>query len=477
MRENMSLLADILTLLGAFFLGFIAGSLFAPLRRFVSGIWRAPGQLTRGARNVGERLRQAFRVPAEEPIDRAGFSGALAGTVFDVMTLRVRRAETSFHEGIAAFDKGDHDLARRRFTEAVFWDGKQELRPLHVLAHLRLGWLDEERDALAQAREHYKKAARLDPDNLTATVRLGMMHFRLGETGPAIFQFQRALELNPGDLDTHYCLYALYRQAGMERESVEQLRILKAGENGMVLSELFSRHGEDNFRLSRYAEAIHDYELALQVDPDNVRSYAALGDLRDLQQEPHTALETWARGLWVGYSDALAERVLQVASEHEDVWPVISLLRDCVARHPRDGRYPFLLARLLSRAGQEAESAALFKEAVRVSPQLLEAQAELGDCYARAGQDALARATYQAGLDAARAQECVYSCRVCGYSTQEGQARCFQCNRWGTLEKVTRSEAGARASAPKNLIERASAVRQSLSTAWNRITGLLPPGD
>ena len=43
MRENMSLLADILTLLGAFFLGFIAGSLFAPLRRFVNGIWRAPG--------------------------------------------------------------------------------------------------------------------------------------------------------------------------------------------------------------------------------------------------------------------------------------------------------------------------------------------------------------------------------------------------------------------------------------------------
>jgi len=208
------------------------------------------------------------------------------------------------------------------------------------------------------------------------------------------------------------------------------------------------------------------------VDPDDVRSYAALGDLRYLQQEPHTALETWARGLWVGYSDAQAERVLQVASEHEDVWPVISLLRDCVARHPRDGRYPFLLARLLRRAGQEAESATLFKEAVRVCPQLLEAQAELGDSYARAEQDALARATYRAGLDASRSQESVYSCRVCSYFTQEEQARCFQCNRWGTLEKVTRKEAEARASAPKNLIERARAVRQSLSTAWNRITGM-----
>jgi len=476
LRENMSLLADILTLLGAFFLGFIAGSLFPPLRRFLGGILHAPGQLTRGARNVGERLRQAFKVPAEEPLDRSGFSGALAGTVFDVMTVRVRRAEASFREGIAAFDKGEHDAARRRLTEAIFWDRKQELRPLHVLAHLRLGWLDEEKNALSQACEHYQKAVRLEPDNLNATVRLGMMHFRLGQTGPAIFQFQRALELDPADLDTHYCLYAIYRQAGMEREAVEQLRILKAGESGAVLSNLFSRHGEDNFRLSRYAEAIDDYELALQVDPDDIRSYVALGDLRHLQQEPHTALETWARGLWVGYSDALAERVLQVAGEHEDIWPVISLLRDCVARHPGDGRYPFLLARLLRTAGQEAESAALLKETVRVSPQLLEAQAELGDSYARAGLDAMARATYRAGLDAAHSQQCVYSCSACGYYTLEEQARCFQCNRWGTLEKITRREAEARAAAPRGLIERASALRQSLGTAWNRIAGFLPEG-
>lgn len=478
MRENLSLAADILTLLGAFFLGFIAGIVFPPLRRFVIGLWHAPGQVLKGAQNVGERLRQAFTTSVgEEAMDRSGLSGTLTGVVSDVLTWRVRHAESSFREGITAFDSGDYDLARRKFSEAIFWDTKRELQPMHVLAHLRLGWLDEERGALHEAKEHYKEAARLDADNLPATVRLGMMHFRLGETGQAIFQFQRALELDPADLDTHYYLYAIYRQARMEREALEQLRIIKAGENAHVLAELFARHGEDNFRLARYAEAINDYELALQVEPNRTQLYVALGDLHYLQQQPHTGLETWCRGLWFEYSDALAERVLAVAQEHADVWPAITLLRDCVARHSQDGRYHFLLARLLRQAGEEAESVASLEQAVRLAPQLLEAQAELGDLYARAGQDTAASAIYQAGLNAARAQESVYCCRACGYITQEAQARCFQCSRWGTLERTTRREAEDRAAFPKSLVERANAARESLTALWHRFAGQLPSGE
>ena len=475
---DVGLLGDVLTLLGAFFLGFIAGIVFMPLRRLVIGFWYTPGRLLKGTQNVGAKLRQAFRPSAaEEPLDRSGLTGSLAGTVSDILTLRVRHAEASFREGMVAFDKGDYELARRRFSAAVFWDRGPELKPLHVLAHLRLGWLDEERGAWNRAKEHYQRAVHLDADNLEATVRLGMMHFQLGETGPAIFQFQRALELDPAILDTHYYLYAIYRQAGMEREALEQLRIVKAGESSEKLVELFSRHGEEHFRMARYAEAVNDYELALQFDPNCAPLYVALGDLYDLQQQPHTALETWCRGLWIGYSEALAERVLAVAGETVDIWPAIHLVRDCVARHPRDGRCHFLLSRLLRRLGKEEESIILLEKAVRLTPQLLEAQEELGDSYSRVGQHAKAEAIYRAGLSAARAQEMAYRCQACAYVTREEQARCFQCNRWGTFEKMTRTEAEARAAIPRNLLERATSVRQSLSAVWSKIAGQLPSGD
>ncbi|MEM4723463.1 MAG: tetratricopeptide repeat protein [Candidatus Hadarchaeum sp.] len=475
--EDIGLLGDILALLGAFFLGFLAGIAFRPLRRFASTLWSAPGQLFKGAQNVGTKLRQAFRSPiAEEGQDRTSWDGVLAGLVSDVLSFNVRRAEAAFREATEAFDQGDYTLARRKFSEAILWDRGVELRPLHVQAHLRLGWLDEERRAWDKAKEPYKRATQLDMDNLQAAVRLGMVHFRLGEVGPAIFQFQRALELDPANLDTHYYLYAIYRKANMEAEALEQLRIIKVGEHAEKLAALFRRHGEDHFRLGYYPEARADYELALQFDPRSIPCYLALGDLYYLDQQSHAALDTWCRGLWVDYSDALAERVLATAGETADIWAAITLIRDCLTRHPKDGRYYFLLSKLLRRAGEEEESRTLLEQAAYCTPQLLVAQEELGNEYSRVGQADKAAMAYHDGLRIACAQETVYRCQVCGYITKEEQLRCFQCNRWGTFEKMTRGEAEARLPAPRSLLERTNVVRQSLTSTWVKLTGRLLPG-
>jgi tetratricopeptide (TPR) repeat protein len=476
--ENMGLVGDILALLGAFFLGFVAGALFAPLRRFVVSILRTPGQLFKGAQNAGAKLLQAFRTPgAEEELDSSGLSGALASAISGVLTLNVRHAETSFHEGMTAFDQGDHELARRKLSQAIFWDRGVELTPMHVLAHLRLGGLDEQQGAWDEAKKHYQRAAQLDTGNVAAAVHLGMVHFQLGETGSAIFQFQRALELDPGNLDTHYYLYTVYRRAKMEDEALEQLRIVKAGEPAAKLVELFARHGAEHFRMMAYAEATEDYELALQLDPASVPLYLALGDLYHLQGQLHTALETWCRGLWVGYSQALAERVLAVSGEAVDIWPVIQLLRDCASRHSNEGRYCFLLSRLLRGVGQEEDRVLQLQQAVRLSPQLLAAQEELGELYSRFGDVTKAALAYRGGLAAARAQEIVYRCRVCAYVTEEEQSRCFQCNRWGSLEGMRRMEAEARRSLPRNLLQRAGAVRQSLRSAWSKVRAQLSSGE
>jgi len=476
-QENANLLADILTLLGAFFLGFIVGIAYARLQRSVVRLRGTSGRLSKSARSVGERFRRAFRASSSsESIDRTVWTGQIAGAVADILTLRVRHAEASFREGLTAFDRGDYRLARRRFSWALFWDRRQELQPLHLQAHLRLGWLDEERGALSKAKQHYWQATQLDAGNLEATVRLGTIHFRLEEAGKAIYQFQRALELDPTNLDTHYRLYAIYRRAGMLREELQQLRTIKTGEDTNALLGLFARHGKDNFRLGRYSEAANDYQLALQIAPDCVPLYAALGDLYHLQHQPRAALETWCRGLWIDHSDALGERLITVANQVGDTWSTISLVRDCVARHRRDGRYHFLLARLLRQADQDDESLAELEETMRLAPHLTEAHQLLGDVYARADRITTASATYRAGLKAAAAQETVYRCTACAYVTKEEQERCFQCSRWDTLERMSKGEAEARASFPRSLLALRTVAR-SLTVLWNRVAGQLSPGD
>jgi tetratricopeptide (TPR) repeat protein len=474
--RDAGLLGDVLILIGTFALGFLAGIAFLPLRSLLIGLWRAPGRLLKGTQDAGQRMRHAFQgATSEQALDRSGFTGRLAGAVSDLLTLRLRHAEARFREGLAAYEQGDYELARSKLSEALFWDRKVELKPLHVLAHLHLGWLDEAEGHWINAQKHYERAAQLDADNLPAALRLGMVHFRLGETGQAIFQLQRALELDPANLDTHYYLYAIYRRAKMEPEALEQLRIIKAGESAQKLVDLFSRHGEDHFRIFRYAEAVDDYELALQFDPSRVPLYLALGDLYYLQQRFHTALETWCRGLWVTYSAALAERVLCVAGADVEMESAVQLVRDCVTRHPRDGRYHFLLSQLLRRAGQEEEGIDLLQQAARLSPGLLEAQEQLGDLYSRSGRDDKAGTTYRAGLAAARAQETVYRCQVCGYVTRETQLRCFQCGAWCTFGGLTQAEAYVEVS--DDLTGIAGVMRQRLGAAWNRLAGQLPSGE
>lgn len=471
--ENTGLIGDILALLGVFFLGFVAGVLFAPLQRMLAGVVRGPKTLVRGAQTVSTKLLEVLS-SAEDRIDNSQVSQTLTNAVTGVLTIGLRQAESAFREGTEAFERGDHDTARRKLSLALFWDRGVELTPMHVSAHLKLGALDEEKGRFAEAKGHYQRAAQLDPNNTHAAARLGMVHFRLKESGAAIFQFQRALELDPSNLDTHYSLYTVYHQAGMEKEAVEQLRIIKAGESAEKLVELFARHGAEHFRLEAHTEAAADYELALQLAPQSLPLYLVLGDLYYLMKQPHTAIETWCRGLWEGYSEALAERVQTAAVEASDVWAVITLIRDCTEHHPADGRYGLLCSRLLHLVGAEEERVARLEAATRVSEPPVAALLELGEIHSLAGDAARASEFYRRGLLAARNQEVVYCCHVCGNVSGEDQQRCFQCGHWRTFEAKTRADCEQRTRAPLSLLDRAGGVRHRVESTWGRIRTFLP---
>ena len=471
--ENTGLIGDILALLGVFFLGFVAGVLFAPVQRLLAGVVRGPKVLVKGAQAVSTRLLEALS-SAEDRIDNSRVSQSLTNAVTGVLTIGLRQAEAAFREGREAFDRGDYGTARRRLSLALLWDQRVELAPMHISAHLKLGMLDENKGDFAEAKKHYQRAAQLDPNNTEAAARLGIVHFRLKENGAALFQLQRALELDPSNLDTHYSLYTVYRQAGMEKEALEQLRIIKAGESADKLVELFAQHGAEHFRLEAYVEAAADYELALQLMPQSLPLYVALGDLYYLMKQPRTAVETWCRGLWEGYSEALAERVQTVANEADNVWEIITLVRDCTERHPQDGRYGLLLSRLLHLVGAEEERVARLEVAARVSAPPVAALMELGELYAQAGDAERASQCYRNGLMAARGQEEVFCCRVCGNVSSENQQRCFRCGNWQTFESRVRAGCEKKSTAPFDLLERASKVRHRLGSTWSRIKGLLP---
>lgn len=439
-----------LTLLGAFFIGLVVGLAINSARQALNSAWGAPRRLGASAQKASENLKRAFKGEAvEEEIDRGTLSGFVAGLVADTLTFGLKRADKTFQKGMEAYNKRDYTAAYQHFSAAVQWDSKGELLPMHVTAHLRMGEIKEMRGAWHDALQHYQRVTKWDPENVEATIRQGALHFRLGETGPAISRLQRALELEPGNLETYYQLYSIYRLGGMEREAVEHLRLLKAGESPEVLAELFARHGTENFRFARYDEAINDYQLSLQFSREQVVPYLLLGDLYYHQEQKHTALEIWTRGYWAAPAPALEERLLRVVDEVNDTWMVLDALNGAIERNPAEGRYYMTLSKLYARQGDTLHAEEALTQAVRYSPLLTEAQLQMAEWYRERGFLELANSHYRAAVEAVRSDELVYRCNNCGYVTATAQPRCFDCGEWDTLEAMRREEVSTRALIPK----------------------------
>ncbi len=439
-----------LTLLGAFFIGLVVGLVINSARQMINSAWGAPRRLGASAQKASENLKRAFKGEAvEEEIDRSSLSGFVAGLVADTLTFGLKRADRSFQKGLEAYNNRDYGAAYQHLSAAVQWDSKGELAPMHVTAHLRMGEIKEMRSDWRGALQHYQRVTQWDAENIEATIKQGALHFRLGETGPAISQLQRALELEPGNLETYYQLYSIYRLGGMEREAVEHLRLLKAGESPEVLAELFARHGTENFRFARYDEAINDYQLSLQFSREQVLPYLLLGDLYYYQEQKHTALEMWTRGYWAKPAPELEERLLRVLEEVNDRWLVMDALNDAIARNPAEGRYYLTLSKLYAARGETLQAEEFLTQAVRYAPLLTEAQLQMAEWYLERGFLELANSHYRAAVEAVRSGETVYRCSNCGYVTMTKQPRCFDCGEWDTLEAMRREEISTRALTPK----------------------------
>lgn len=118
--------------------------------------------------------------------------------------------EVELHEAITHYNKAiDLDP-----TLAEAYCGRGDVR-------LELGqsWIADNfgkaNGALQDAIADYTKAIELDPQYLAAYLGRGSTHQTLGDYGPALVDFESALELDPGNEDARSRIKALKQEAGM----------------------------------------------------------------------------------------------------------------------------------------------------------------------------------------------------------------------------------------------------------------------
>lgn len=134
-------------------------------------------------------------------------------------------------------------------------------------------WLDVA-DVPQQAIIELEELLHDFPDEAIVHALLGLAYGRIDDTGRAIDELKRAVELAPDDGKNHLYLAQLYE--GHQRNQTAEEHYLRALEKNPVLVEAWLKLGDLAFERQDYVAARKDYAVAAHLTPD---SEAARGKL------------------------------------------------------------------------------------------------------------------------------------------------------------------------------------------------------
>jgi protein O-GlcNAc transferase len=196
----------------------------------------------------------------------------------------------------------------------------------------------EQQSLYAQAVSMYSEALRIDPNNIEAHYRMGVVYDKLGNPERAAQKYQDTLNLNPGHAGAlsalagqHLNRGLRYRQQGQLAEATQELKAVlqfnpASSAAHQALGEIYEEQGQQ-------AEAMQHYQEVLRTDPDSAASHYRLGIGYEKQAQ---------------YDQAVAQfqEVLRINPDHPEAHAGLAVA--------------------YQKQGQSEEAAAAFRQAIRL---------------------------------------------------------------------------------------------------------------
>jgi len=194
------------------------------------------------------------------------------------------------------------------------------------------------REAMPQAREAASRALRLDGSLAAAHVSLGYVKALYDWDWPgAAREFERALELSPGDADVHFAYAVAYlTPLGRLDEALAQIR------RALALDPLspYKLTGAGMIYTDRraYDDAAAEYHKAIELDSSFYEAYEELLSLETLRGRPQAvnAIVQAMRAAFPDFSDT-SMRAREAAQQGRPA-EARSLVEQCIAEYARADR-------------------------------------------------------------------------------------------------------------------------------------------
>ncbi len=177
--------------------------------------------------------------------------------------------------------------------------------------------------------------------NFVAQNNLGGALLLLGKPDEAYTHFQAAAEINPNDPMSHSNMGAYLQQRGKLSEAMEQYeRTISLTSDAGLLSATYANLGAACRQLGEDDKARDSYDHALRLNPNQSNAYLGLGQLLEKQDRLDDAIHNYSKS---------------------------------VELRPTDMGF-LLLGHALESAGRRPEALAAYQTALKLSPEMPEAQ-------------------------------------------------------------------------------------------------------
>ncbi|HEY6130114.1 MAG TPA: tetratricopeptide repeat protein [Candidatus Acidoferrum sp.] len=295
--------------------------------------------------------------------------------------------ESQFQQASEAMRQGQLDKAAQGFSSVV------KASPTFAEGYLNLGLVREEQGRHPEAIENFEKAIQIKPRLRGANLFLGIAEFRTNQLDRALSALRKETAVNPKDAnawmwlgvvaiekgDGDQAVDALDRAAKLAPENVDILyhrgrahllvsnesyaRMFKADPKSWRVRQLLA---EANAGAERHMDAIAEYQAAIKLAPKEPRLHEELGTELRIAGKMEEAEEAFRQELEIDPDNVVAKYKLGViATERGDAGKGKQLIEEAMRVRPNLRNADYNLGRAEMLLGNDSAAMEDFQRATK----------------------------------------------------------------------------------------------------------------
>jgi tetratricopeptide (TPR) repeat protein len=220
----------------------------------------------------------------------------------DAISSNVDTSGAYYYRGLSKRYNGDYRAALPDFNKAI------EIKPDYTEAYFDRAKIKYHKlDDIDGALQDFNQAILLNPKDADLYVSRAILKNSINDDEGAMRDYNNAIELNPEDGETYFSRALLHMDVENYLESIKDFDIvIKIGlseDDSVSMFDAYSMRGASKLLSRNYEEAIKDFDKAIELEPENGKTFFDRGEAYLLLGKNDQAAEDKFMALKLGYEE------------------------------------------------------------------------------------------------------------------------------------------------------------------------------